>query len=505
MSKSPTISCIGALIMSCLLGSGEALAASRCLNVIGYEWNPTINIDPMKVAYQVDRMFTTAIFEPLVDVDNNFGIIPVLAESWEVNAAATEWTIHLRQGVKFHDGSPFGAKDVIYTLQRLIDPANASSGLTDLGFIKSEALSAVDDHTVRIKLDEPAAELPMQLASKALLVVKDGTSTEDLQTTPNGTGPFLLREFSPSAVKVQFDRNPNYWQKGLPKADCITISSISEPVARAAAAISGEADFVLIVDASTVQTLRDSPNVTVQEVKGGSPLYMAMLVDTPPFDDVRVRQAMKLVVDREAILKTALLGLGTTGNDNPIPPTSPDAYRHDTIAQNIPKAKQLLVEAGYPDGLTVDLYTGDVYPGILTMVEAYRQMAALAGITVNTVITPADGYWDNIYIKKSFYTTYRSPRPPVTGLALTHQSTSPVNETHWKNADYDALLARASATIDSAARSDLYKQAQQMLAEQGGDIVPVFSSMFSAAREGCEGFSRHVDVNRIDYTKLKCE
>ena len=129
--------------------------------------------------------------------------------------------------------------------------------------------------------------------------------------------------------------------------------------------------MVTVIDPSTVTTLKDNPNVTLTKAAGGSALTMSMFMDVPPFDDIRVRQAMKLVVDRQAMVDSALLGFGIPGNDNPILPSSPDAYRSDIIQRDVAKAKQLLAEAGYPDGISVDLHTTELYPGAMQSSARY--------------------------------------------------------------------------------------------------------------------------------------
>ena len=179
-------------------------------------------------------------------------------------------------------------------------------------------------------------------------------------------------------------------------------------MSRSAAISSGQVDIVLVADPTMLLTLKDDPNVEIVQAPGSEFFVMTMWIDSPPFDDVRVRQALKLVVDREAMVQTALLGFGTPGNDNPIIPSSPDAYRADTIPQDIEMAKQLLAEAGYADGLTADLNTGaaDFLPGNLVMVQAYKEMAAQAGITVNIVTSPNDSYWDEIWLQRPFVVSY---------------------------------------------------------------------------------------------------
>jgi peptide/nickel transport system substrate-binding protein len=227
--------------------------------------------------------------------------------------------------------------------------------------------------------------------------------------------------------------------------------------------------------------------------------------DVKPFDDVRVRQAMKDVVDRQAMVDTVLLGFGEPGNDNPVPPSWPAAYTHDAPKRDVAKAKELLTEAGYPNGIDLDLYTGEGSPGLVKMAEAYQQMAADAGIRVNLIQNPADSYWDTIWNKKPFFQAAWSARSPAQALAYTFQSDSSNNESHWKRPDYDALLTQASQELDEGKRTALYNQAQQMLAEQGNTIIPFFIKTVAAMRADCDGYQPHMQSNNLNYEELSCK
>jgi peptide/nickel transport system substrate-binding protein len=217
-----------------------------------------------------------------------------------------------------------------------------------------------------------------------------------------------------------------------------------------------------------------------------------------------VREALKLVMDRQTILDTVLLGYGEVGGDTPIPPSSPLSLGTPPKAADIERAKALLAEAGHPDGIAFDLYTSDSYPGMLLLAQVYAQMAAAAGIKVNVITSPAEGYWDTIWLKKPAVISYTSARPPAEALTLSLNSASEWNETHWKRADFDALVVKAGQTSNEQERNQLYRDAQRMVAQEGGMILPVFSSVVAGLRKGCTGYSPNVDVNRINYTELGC-
>jgi peptide/nickel transport system substrate-binding protein len=488
-----------------VMGMASAQAA-ECVRVVGPEWGSEKQTpDPAVQLAMYDLQLSRAIFDPFVTVDDALAPVPFIAESWSVNDDGTVWTFKVHQGIKFHDGSDLDSADVVYSYLRIMDPATASPGAAELGTLKPEYFSAPDPATVVVTLPSPSAELPLIMATKWALVVPEGSTTEQLHNTPVGSGPFTLPKFELGSAKIVVQKNPNYWREGLPKADCLEMSGISEPTSRTAALIAGEADVMISLDAASVPAVQGNPEVQILQGKGGTVLTLSMFVDTPPFDDVRVRKALKMVVDRQAILDTALLGYGVIGNDTPIPTSSPDAWTQDTIPRDVAGAKALLAEAGYADGLTVDLYTGDIWPGALTMAQAYQQMAADAGITVNLITTPAAEFWDVAWLKQPFVSSYWGQRPPVSGLSIAYRKTSEWRETHWDRPDYEALLDKAAATVDDDARREVYKQVGKMLAEEGGVIVPVVSVTIAALRNGCSGWGPPTDQNRQDFSTVMCE
>jgi peptide/nickel transport system substrate-binding protein len=269
--------------------------------------------------------------------------------------------------------------------------------------------------------------------------------------------------------------------------------------------MSGEVDLSPMTDPTTLVTLKDNPDVVLDSVKGGTLLTMSMFTETPPFDNLKVRQALKAVVDRQAIVDTVLLGYGEPGNDNPVPPSRPDAFMHEPIPRDVEKAKKLLAEAGYADGLTVDLYTSEHFPGINQLTEAYKEMAAEAGITVNIINTPTDSYWEEIWLKKPFMTSYWAARPSPTALGIAYKSDAPWNETQWHRPDFDALLDKAKQTLDQGERTKIYQEAQRLLAEEGGAIITAFTMQTSALRKECTGYKTHIDNNRMDFRNVVCK
>jgi peptide/nickel transport system substrate-binding protein len=465
------------------------------------------SLDTINVPASEQAVILNMVYQQLMELDSDFVVHPQLAESWESNQDATEWTFNLRKGVKFQDGRDFTAKDVVYTYKRLIDPSVGSEAAATLAFLNPEGITAEDDYTVKFVTDKPVPELPVLITTKNTWIVQDGATSEDLRLNGVGTGPFIPVDFQPVQQPHKFIRNPDYWEEGLPKSECVEFYVIQEPTTRIAAIQSGEVDIVELIDFSTVPMLENDPKVKLMETKASQSLTLSMFTDTPPYDDIQVRQALKMLVDRQAMLDTAMLGHGDIGDDNPIPPGSPYAWRSVVPPRDVEGAKALLAKAGYgPDNpLKLDLYTADAIPGMLAIAQLFAEQAAEAGVEVNVITGPPAEYWDNVWMKMPFAGSSWLMRHPGEGLAIAYRSNSEYNETHWFRDDYDALLDKANTTANSEERTKLYKQAEQMLTEEGGAIIPVFMHMIAAMSTSCYGYERHVRVDRFDLRYAYCD
>jgi peptide/nickel transport system substrate-binding protein len=498
-----SIGLLGALTV--MAGAGHALA-NDCVVVVGTDsGGPNLTMDPAFLNTDDDAYHLFAVYNRLLTLDRQMKIVPELAESWSVSNDGLTWTFKLRAGVKFHDGKDFGAKDVVYTFKRLIDPATKSPGASTLSFLKPDGIKALDDHTVTFTTDTPIANLPELITVKYSLIVPDGAKTEDLKPHGDGTGPFMQQTFTPSETKRVLIRNPHYWKAGLPRAKCLEMSVMTEEVPRTAALQSGDVDLILVTSAASVPQLKADKNVQLLISPPGTYYNLVTWMDQKPFADVRVRQAMKAVVDRQAMVDTVLLGFGEPGNDNPVPPSSAAAYTHELPKRDVAKAQQLLAAAGYPNGIDIDLYTGEGSPGLVKMAEAYQQMAADAGIRVNLIQNPADSYWDTVWNKKPFFHAAWSARTPAQALAYTYASDSANNESRWKRPDYDALLKQAREELDDAKRAEIYNKAQKMITEEGATIIPFFIKTVAAMRANCSGYQPHMQSNNLNYETLSCE
>jgi peptide/nickel transport system substrate-binding protein len=494
-----------ALAVSGAANLAMAAAGDECVKVLGYEWSgEKQSMDPADMHSGDDAYHTFAVYNRLVDVDDNFKVLPELATEWSVSEDGLTWTFKLRDGVKFHSGKDFSSADVVYTFKRLLDEKLGSGARAVLEFLDPDGIKAPDARTVTFTTKKPVVELPVLITNKFTNIVPDGAKHEDLVLHGDGTGPFMQQEFTPNAPVRILKKNPNYWDAGKPKADCLRITVAQEAVAAVSALKAGQVDLMLNVDPSVIPTLKDDPSVTLLETGASNSMTISFWVDAKPFDNPKVREALKLVVDRQAMVDTVLLGYGEPGADNPVPVGNPNSYVKEAPKQDIEKAKALLAEAGYKDGLKFDLYTAEGVPGMVRMAQVYAEQAKAAGIDINVIVTPAESFWDDVWLKQSAVTSAWSMRPPGEGLAVAYVQTAKWKETHWERPDYDALLNKANTTVDDAERRKLFQQTGELLAKEGGLVLPMFVHQVLALRKGCEGYTPRAQNFNLNFEDLSC-
>ena len=487
--------------------ASTATQGGKCVKYAGVESTGNKNsMDPAQQPSSQNSLNVNASYDRLTTVDDNWKVLPSLATSWKPSAGGKVWTFQLRKNVKFWTGRPFTSADVVYTFRRVIDPKTGSEGASQMTFLKPSGIQAVGKYAVKFVTAKPVAELPLLITNKNTFIVQNGASTATLRTKGAGTGPFIPVNFQPVQQVHTFNRNPNYWRKGFPKAPCLQLFVIQEANSMLAALRTGQVDFAQQVAYEVVPALKNNSQVKLMATGPSTSMVMPMWTDTAPFDKIAVRQALKKVVDRKQIVANALLGYGVIGDDNPVPPTSPDAWRHAVPGPDVAGAIKLLASAGYNESnpLKVDMYAADMIPGIVNMVQLYKQQAAKAGIQVNVITGPASEYWDNVWLKHPFQVSAWSARPAGLALSIAYLRNAPYPETHWKVPAFDILIQKANTTVDPAARSALYKQAGKMLTQQGGAIIPAFQRVVAAQRSNCRGYVPSIQFVQFDLAPLQC-
>lgn len=447
------------------------------------------NLDPHLSTTIQDNILNGAIYDYLVWNDANLQVQPTLATSWAVADDQLSWTFQLREGVTFHHGTAFTAQDVVYTFERILGPNFGSTAQTAFGFV--ESVIAVDEYTVEFRLKSANADFPLLLGDpiNAGFIIPHDLTIEELTAQSSGSGPFRLTEFVPGE-SATFERYENYWRSDMPYLDGIQHFYMPELSTQIAALTSGTIDVIWQLTAETIPTLEGTPDVIVEEVDSGSYQPIIMRLDQEPFTDVRVRNAFKYATDRPGMVQAVLQGRGVVGNDQPLPPKHPFAAELAAYELDIERAKALLAEAGYPDGLELTLYTADLRPGMVASAIAFQEMVKAAGITVQIEQVPGSNYWSEHWMQSALTVSNWSLFPSAdTILSLAYHSTGVWNESGIQSAELDALIEAGRAEADPSRRAEIYAQVQQIIQEEGGTLVPYFRPSFYARSATVQGLN----------------
>ena len=441
--------------------------------------------DPPIVLAVPDIVVTRQAYDNLILRDpDDLSLMPMLALSWESNADLTQFTFHLRPGVKFHHGKDFKAEDVVYTFNRLLDPEVGSPIAATLDFVTN--VVALDDLTVRFDLNSPNTYLPDLVALYHARIIPSDIDPERLANEEFGTGPFILKEHVVDE-RIVMVRNPDYWWEGRPYLDEVIFFYIPEPETRAEALKSGAVDVIHDLIASNVPTLEAHPETRVSEAASAAYLNLAMDITVPPFDNILVRRALQAATDREAILQAAQFGKGEIAYDHPIPPGDPhfwEASKEAVPSYDVDRAKALLEEAGYPDGIDLILYTSTSAGTMVEMAVAFKDKAAPAGIRVKIQREPEENYWTDVWMVKPFTTVSWGGRAPDEALSVVYKSNAQWNESRYNNPRVDELIIKARSQADPADRKETYREIQRILIDEVPRIIPVFGPEFQGLRLG---------------------
>lgn len=413
-----------------------------------------------------------------------------LAERWEGSDDAKVFTFYLRKGVTFHDGSPFSSDDVVATYEAILNPDRPAAARSVLNMI--EKIEAVDPTTVRFYLKTPFADLPISTAhANARILSRAAVSgpPEKLDTTANGTGPFKLETYD-SARLVRLVKNENYFIEGKPYLDAVEMHLFPDLAAESANFLSGSMDVMLVVQQADFERIAESTGIKAQRIPSGRFVNVTMRQDQKPFDDVRVRKALAMSIDRPMLVDMVLEGLGRPAYDNLLSPEYQFAIDTPEIPYDPTAAKALLAEAGYPDGIKIKLVASN-RPAIRAQVAiAMKQMALPAGFDIEVETMPHDTYLANVWMKGNFYMGYwgmQATEDAAFNLLLT--SNASYEDTAWKNKTFDKLVDDARATIDPAKRGELYTEAQNLMLEERPYIVPFFEDVLTASGKGAEDWT----------------
>lgn len=444
----------------------------------------TNSLDPATWLSQVPQNFGLTWGEHLVVQSPEDGSAqPVLAESWEASDDATEWRFRIRKGVTFHDGKELTPEDVVQTLRRHSDENTKSAALGVLTDIDN---MSVDGDNVVVALKRGNADLPLLLTDYHLVIQPNGGM--DAPDAGIGTGPYKVEVNEPGVrhVSTKYD---GYWRDDVGHVASVEVLVMNDNTARMAALQSGQVHIINRVEPKTVELLRRAPGVVIESVPSKGHYVFIMHCNTAPFDNNDLRMALKLAMDREQMVKQILQGEALVGNDFPI--NKSYALFSDDIEQRVydpEKAKFHYEKSGHSGSIL--LRTSDVaFPGAVDAAQLYQQQAAAAGIQIQVQREPGDGYWNEVWNKQPFCTSYWGGRPTQDSMYSTaYISEADWNDTRFFNEKFDQLIFAARAELDEAKRKAMYRDAAIMVRDEGGLILPMFNNFIEGRREEVQGW-----------------
>src|SRR6266576_2291864 len=481
----------GGLLAACSSGSPAPAASSPAataakkrggalkVGLTGGSGSDTL--DPHKGLTYLDTARAQSLYQPLLQLNTRAQSEFVLAEEISPHGSTSQWVIRLRPGITFHDGKPLTADDVIFTLNRII--TGKLTGSTPLGPIDVKGLKKLDKLTVQVPMTSPYGSFTDQLAYwYYLYIVPVGFDPKK----PNGTGPFKYQSFTPGQRSV-FVRNMNYWRSGLPYVDTLTIIDFSDSASLQNALVGGVIHGAGALEGPQLAALASNGSVRTVKSATGAITPFTMRVDQAPFNDVNVRQAMRLIVDRQQLINSALDGSGTVGADvsSPYDPNYDTALHRE---QDIAQAKSLLKKAGQ-ENLKVQLVTSAVATGTVAMATVLAQQAQAAGVTISLKTVDPTTFFGPNYLSWTFSQDFYNYSPYLGQVAQSLLPTSPFNETHWSLPRYGDLYRQANATADPAVRKEIEHEMQQIDFTQGGYIIPAFIDALDAYSTKITGYA----------------
>lgn len=444
--------------------------------------------DPLSTSIGATLIVMRHVYDSLMVLDNGKYTYQ-LAESVEPNADATEWTVKIRSGVTFHDGRPVTAADVVYSMRALgTKPSNRASVYANVDLAK---LAVVDDRTVKVPLLAPRGDF-----REAVLVVFSPVFPDGLKdfTKPVGSGPFTFAERTGTTTRLV--ANEQYWG-GRPTVGELQIVGILDGGARLSALKSGQVDYAVGITSTGAKT--EAGNAQIKVHRGGpansSALSFAMNRRLAPFDDPRVRRAVRLAADRQALVDNALLGFGAPADDV-VGKGFPGYADLPARTRDVAQAKALFAEAGVTK---LTLRTGELVPGMLNASKLLAQQLAEAGVRVTLDELSPDAYYADIMTLAThpFQAFYYSNRPASVHLSAVTHSKAPFNVTAPPDS-YQTALAAAQATVDDAAREAAFRELQKEFYEQGGDLLWAFQEQLDAGRTGITGVRTTQSIQMFD-------
>jgi peptide/nickel transport system substrate-binding protein len=444
----------------------------------------TDTIDPHNGLTNTDYARLALLYESLVGLDHDGKIKNILAESITPDASGQSYVITLREGLRCHDGTVFGAADVLWNFRRIVD--NKMQGATILAPIDFGATRVLDRNRLQLVFAQPYSIFVETLAGLPYYFMAGQNWREN---NPVGTGPFKYESFQPG-VQSSFVRFENYWDDGKPYLDRVTVINMSDEITQVNALLSGQVDAIDYLSAQAVPQLRAAGQVlTISQTGGWAPITLP--TNAAPFDDVRVRQAFRLLIDRNQINDVVYGGFGTVANDV-FAPYDPRSAKFPQRERDVERAKSLLKSAGH-DSLELTMITNDVVPAQRSVAQLFAQQAKAAGVKINVEFQNATTFFANSYLKTAqmaqdywFYVPYLAN---AAGATIPN---APFNATFFNDVEYGKIYQAAVATSDVGRQTEYVHEMQRIDFDRGGNIIPVFYPIIDASTPRVGGMVKDV-------------
>ncbi len=459
--------------------------------------------DPAFASGRADILLNQQVYDWLVEIGPQNELLPGLATEWS-SPDGKVWTFILRPDVTFSNSEDFTADDVVYTFDRLRDPAVGSPG-KDI-YANVESVRAVDEGTVEFTLQEPNPEFPSDVADYHAAILSRGVA--DPADEWVGTGAFKIVSYS-AEDRAVLDKNPYYWREDgsgetLPHLEGLQLIVSPDLAGQVQALRGGQVQFVAGLTAELVDAIKGDENLRVITGPASAFHYVIHMRSDEgrPTADERVRRALRLGTDHQGLIDQVRPGLAVVGNGTPVGPAYGDYYLDEPPAYDPEEAQRLLAEAGHADGLAITLYAQQALevPAIATVWQ--QQMRAI-GVTVDIQTVPPDVYYsegDANWLTVDFgITEWGARATPNAYFNAAYVTDAAYNESHWSDSEFDSLVARINSELDRDTRADLYRQAQRILRERGPVIVPFFQTAVAGASVALEGVELAPDWSRTSF------
>ena len=459
---------------------------------------------PSQAAWMTVSQIIRSVTEYLTFTDGNNITHPYLLKSWSASDDMKTWTLNLREGIKFNNGDDFVSDDVVFTLNQWLDKDVGSSMLGLVGaYLDPSGIEKTSQYQVKLHLKKAEIAIPEHFATYPGMVLNHRTFEGDFLKQPHGTGPFTL-DFYRESDRCLLKRRTDYWQKGedgksLPYLDAIEFIDMGEERAPQIVALKkGQIDMMnLAAGASDVyQALKDDPNMQTLTSNTSEGMILRMRVDKEPWTDNRVRMALKLCQNREKILALSYFNEGLLAHDTHVYPKHPEYCEKPIPKYDPQRAKQLLKEAGYPNGLDVPLSIGVGWTDVVRYAEILREDAAPAGFRITLDTMPNSQYWEKwteVGLGITDWTHYPLGTMVLNMAYVGDDKGKPVswNESRWVDEEFSELLTRANGILDVDERRKIFCKLEEIQMTRGSIGVPFWKNSWNMARKRVRGLEPH--------------